>query len=99
MTNHLLLMAGNLENHLGLLTETCVVHRYYNSSDREGLIAEDGQNIRVVATNGHVGCSAELMDRLPNLELIGCFGVGYDGIDIAAAKKTRYSGYQYTGCA
>ena len=27
------------------------------------------------------------MDQLPNLEMIGCYGVGYDSIDIAEAKK------------
>ena len=87
MTDDLLLMAANLENHLGTLRETCNIHRYYNSEDKDALIGHVGESIRVIGTNGHVGCSEALMDELPNLEMIGCFGVGYDAIDIVAAKK------------
>jgi lactate dehydrogenase-like 2-hydroxyacid dehydrogenase len=42
--------------------------------------------IRAIATEANRGASADLMDLLPNLELIAGFGVGVDGIDLAAAK-------------
>ena len=42
-------------------------------------------NIGAVITTGHHGAGAELMDALPNLKVIACYGVGYDGIDIEAA--------------
>lgn len=42
---------------------------------------------RVVLTNGEAVVSREFMGRLPNLELISDFGVGYDGIDVAAARE------------
>ncbi|MGH1353149.1 MAG: 2-hydroxyacid dehydrogenase [Methyloligellaceae bacterium] len=44
-------------------------------------------SVRLLATNGHAGCSAEIMDALPNLELISCFGGGVDAIDLGAAKE------------
>ncbi|MFK7744307.1 MAG: 2-hydroxyacid dehydrogenase [Roseobacter sp.] len=39
-----------------------------------------------VATNGHDGVPADVMAGLPNLKMISCYGVGYDAIDVAAAK-------------
>ncbi|HHG0427132.1 TPA: 2-hydroxyacid dehydrogenase [Yersinia enterocolitica] len=42
---------------------------------------------RVVLTNGEAVVSREFIERLPNLELISDFGVGYDGIDVAAARE------------
>lgn len=39
-----------------------------------------------VATNGHDGVPAEVLAALPNLKMISCYGVGYDAIDVAAAK-------------
>ena len=42
--------------------------------------------IRAVAGQGETKVSAELMDQLPALELISIMGVGYDGVDVAAAK-------------
>lgn len=40
-----------------------------------------------VATNGHDGVPADVMAGLPNLQMISCYGVGYDAIDVATAKK------------
>ncbi|MFK7763461.1 MAG: 2-hydroxyacid dehydrogenase [Roseobacter sp.] len=39
-----------------------------------------------IATNGHDGVPADVMAALPNLKMISCYGVGYDAIDVAAAK-------------
>jgi lactate dehydrogenase-like 2-hydroxyacid dehydrogenase len=42
--------------------------------------------VRAVAGSGDSRVSAELMAQLPALELISIMGVGYDGVDVAAAK-------------
>ena len=42
--------------------------------------------VRAVAGSGDSKVSAELMAQLPALELISIMGVGYDGVDVAAAK-------------
>ena len=86
MTDHLLLMSVNLEPHLDSLGGRCEVHRYYDASDRDALLGEIGDQVRLVGTNGHVGCPVAVMDKLPNLGIIGCFGVGYDAIDVGAAR-------------
>jgi len=58
-------------------------------ADREALLAEVGGDIRAVCTGSHTGVrtDAAILDRLPNLKIIGNFGVGYDTIDIAAARR------------
>lgn len=45
------------------------------------------KNVRIVATTGRFGATRELMASLPALEAIVSFGVGYDSIDIQAAKE------------
>lgn len=42
--------------------------------------------IRAIAASGESKVTEELMARLPALELISVFGVGYDGINVGAAK-------------
>ncbi len=65
------------------LAERYTVHKLHEAEDRDALLAEIGSRIRGIA-GGSVG--GALMDRLPNLEIIANFGVGYDTIDAAAAK-------------
>lgn len=47
----------------------------------------DRKDIRAAVTIGHVGISNEMIDALPELRCIVCFGVGVDGIDLAYAKQ------------
>lgn len=42
-------------------------------------LRENGHQITYVMTNGHDGLPRECMPLLPNLKLISCNGVGYDG--------------------
>ena len=42
--------------------------------------------IRGIAASGESKVSAQLIAQLPRLEIISVMGVGYDGIDVAAAK-------------
>lgn len=37
--------------------------------------------VRAMLTRGDLGAGKALIDRLPALAFIGCFGVGTDGID------------------
>ena len=61
-------------------------HRLYEAKDRAALLKELAPRVRAMASGGS-GANAALMDALPNLKLISHFGVGYDTIDIEAAKK------------
>ena len=69
-----------------LLEAVYSVHRYWEAADQPGLLAKHGQDIRAVATRGDLGVSGGLIAALPGLEMIGCYGVGTDGIDLAACR-------------
>jgi lactate dehydrogenase-like 2-hydroxyacid dehydrogenase len=63
------------------------IHRLWQAADRDQLIERVAASTRGLVTNGHIGASAQLMDRLPKLEMIGCFGVGVDAVDLEAARE------------
>ncbi|MBE3639962.1 2-hydroxyacid dehydrogenase [Mangrovicoccus algicola] len=62
------------------------LHRYWEAPDRAALIAQLAPHLRYISTSGHDGPDAATIRALPKLELISSFGVGYDGIDTAAAQ-------------
>jgi len=43
-------------------------------------------DVRAAVTVGHVGLTNAMIDALPNLSAIACFGVGVDGLDLAHCK-------------
>jgi lactate dehydrogenase-like 2-hydroxyacid dehydrogenase len=47
----------------------------------------DRKDVRAAVTIGHVGISNAMIDALPELGCIVCFGVGVDGIDLDYARK------------
>jgi lactate dehydrogenase-like 2-hydroxyacid dehydrogenase len=65
------------------LAERYVVHKLHEQADKDGWLKANGARIRAHAGSG---VQADLMDRMPNLEIIASFGVGYDNIDIAGAR-------------
>jgi len=62
------------------------VHKLYQAADREAFLAQHGADIRGIATRGELGASADLIDQLPNLEIISVYGVGYDAVNLDAAR-------------
>ncbi|NIA68837.1 2-hydroxyacid dehydrogenase [Pelagibius litoralis] len=71
------------------MEEDFTVHRLWEAEDRDALLAEVGERVRAVGTSGNLGASAALMDALPNLEIVGCYGVGVDSIDLQHAAKRK----------
>ncbi len=57
------------------------VERLYKAADREKLLSEFGPKVRALAATPGAKVDAALMGRLPKLEIVGAFGVGYDSID------------------
>jgi len=53
----------------------------------EAAIAAFGADIRALVIRGRDRITDELIQRLPRLELIANFGVGYDSIDLEAATR------------
>ncbi|RYE83100.1 MAG: 2-hydroxyacid dehydrogenase [Hyphomicrobiales bacterium] len=66
------------------LAERFTVHKLHEAADKEALLAGIAGSVRGIA-GGNV--KPELMDKLPKLEIIANFGVGYDSIDTAAARQ------------
>lgn len=69
-----------------VLEERYVLHKLWQAEDRAALLNEIGPAVRGIATDGHAGASADLMAALPNLEIVSCYGVGVDAIDLGYAK-------------
>ncbi len=68
------------------LEENYVVHRLWEAKDKQALLQAVGKDIRAIATKGELGASAKLMAALPNLEIVSCYGVGTDAIDLSYAR-------------
>jgi lactate dehydrogenase-like 2-hydroxyacid dehydrogenase len=62
------------------------VHKLWEAADRAAFLSEVGGKVRAIATRGEIGASAELMKALPGLEIVSCYGVGTDAIDLSHAK-------------
>ncbi len=63
------------------------VLRLWQCEDPEAVLAERGAEVRALCSAGHSPVDAALMDRLPRLEIIANFGVGYEAIDAAEAAR------------
>ena len=81
----LLLIGGATEEMLHRLSEKFTIHALADIADPIAWLAEHGDKISYVATNGHDGILPAYMEAMPNLKVISCYGVGYDAIDTAAA--------------
>jgi len=57
----------------------------------QAAFAAAAPRIRAISASGESKVPRELIAQLPALEMISVFGVGYDGVDIAAAKERGIS--------
>jgi D-3-phosphoglycerate dehydrogenase len=88
MTKPDVLMVGPYPDwEMPLFDRDYVVHKLWLAEDQARLLREIGPLIRAIATKGPLGASAELIDACPQVEIIACFGVGYDAIDIERARS------------
>jgi lactate dehydrogenase-like 2-hydroxyacid dehydrogenase len=67
------------------LNATFQMHDRLHETDPAALAAVAPQ-IRAIAASGESKVPAALIAQLPALEIISVMGVGYDGVDVAAAK-------------
>jgi lactate dehydrogenase-like 2-hydroxyacid dehydrogenase len=63
------------------------VHRLWEADSPDGLIESVAARTRGLAWNGPGRLDAALMSRLPALEIVVNFGVGYDSVDVAEAHR------------
>jgi lactate dehydrogenase-like 2-hydroxyacid dehydrogenase len=55
----------------------------------EMFAADQLAGVRAMVTAGGTPLGADMMDMLPKLGAIVCYGTGYDGVDLAAAAKRK----------
>lgn len=60
--------------------------RLFEAEDADAFLAHHGPEVRAIATRGELGADAAMIGACPRLELISVYGVGYDAVDLEAAK-------------
>jgi lactate dehydrogenase-like 2-hydroxyacid dehydrogenase len=60
--------------------------RLWEAADPDALLAERGPDVLGIAVT-HRRIDAALFDKLPNLQIVANFGVGYDSVDVEAATE------------
>ena len=80
-----LLTGRMLQSAEDALDEAFTVHRLRDAPDRDAFLAEHGERITAIASGN--GADRALIEALPNLGAIAHFGVGYDPVDVVAAKE------------
>ena len=63
------------------------VHRLWQQPDHVAYLKRSAAGARGVATLGNIRFERGAMDALPALEIVSCFGVGVDGVDVAHARS------------
>lgn len=69
------------------LNEQFTMHRYFEADDKPGMLQKVGSAVRGVACRGESIVNREMIDAMPNLEMISVYGVGYDGVDLEACRE------------
>lgn len=84
-----LLVMGNqiLANEMEALEKHFDVIRLWKERDPEAVLQDRKDDIVAIASVYFVPVSRKLIESLPNLEIISQFAVGYDNIDLEAARE------------
>jgi lactate dehydrogenase-like 2-hydroxyacid dehydrogenase len=71
------------------LRETFDVCRLFElgDADADAWLNAHGAAVRAIATGGHLGAPAALVERLPALGIIAINGVGFDKVDLDVARR------------
>lgn len=77
-------MSDFIEQQLAIRFE---VTPWWKLTDKAGWLAANAAGHCAIVTSARHGCGGELITMLPDLKVIGSFGVGMDSIDIQTAKE------------
>lgn len=69
------------------LAAAYTLHRYDLAADKAALLADVGQNVQAIVTNGHASLDRALISALPALKVVACASAGYETIDVAALTE------------
>lgn len=68
------------------LDDAYSVHRLWQAKNRDAALREWRDKVSAIAAIGHVRIDGPLLDRLPKAKIVSLMSVGYDAIDVEAAK-------------
>jgi hydroxypyruvate reductase len=74
---------------LAELEQTYNAHRLWTAPDKDALLASMADKITAVASSNSGGINGAIMAKLPKLRTIAHFGVGYDTVDVDAARARK----------
>lgn len=83
---HILQVGPYPEWDQGPIDDAFHAHRYFEAADKAAFLAEVGPHIRGIATRGELGADAAMIAACPKLEIISVYGVGFDAVDLGAAR-------------
>jgi lactate dehydrogenase-like 2-hydroxyacid dehydrogenase len=69
------------------LNRQFVMHRFFEAADKRTFLDQVGASIRGVACRGESVVDGQMLEAMPQLEIISVYGVGYDGIDLEACRQ------------
>jgi hydroxypyruvate reductase len=69
------------------LKEAYTCHDYHGSTQKAALLKQAGPQIKGLVQGGRTHTTVELLDQLPNLQVISVMGVGYDGVPVEYCRK------------
>lgn len=87
MAHTLLHLGGLMPAEMALLETEYEVIRLAKESDPEGALQQHRLDIKAIVTSFTRKVSRQMIEGLPNLEIICQFGVGVDNIDLQAASE------------
>jgi lactate dehydrogenase-like 2-hydroxyacid dehydrogenase len=86
MKPEILVLASIYPPAIAELEREFTVHKLWTAADPDAYMKEVSGRVRGLVTTGLVGFGRRHLDALPKLEIIACFGIGHEGMDLAAAR-------------
>ena len=83
----LLLIGDATDEMIARVGEAFTIHDAKCIDDLPAWLETVGSRVTHILTNGHDGVPHVIMAGLPNLQMISCYGVGYDAIDADEAAR------------
>lgn len=71
----------------GPLNDQYTMHRYFEADDKPGLLRRVGGAVRGVACRGESIVDRQMIEAMPELEIIAVYGVGYDAVDLEVCRQ------------
>jgi hydroxypyruvate reductase 2 len=87
MKPEVLVIGEQMPHVMAALERDYTLHKLHKAKDPDALLKELAPRLTAIATGGHHGVGAAVMDALPKLEIISSVGVGTDAIDVTYARK------------